>query len=258
MCILCDNTTLDRLTLPLGRLAAGELADAVRMARDAAGPGIMDEAEAVLRGESDGLLGAEVFGEVVVARALEAGVLSTADAFLWDEALTGERTMTDPRVLAFISSCAEILDDYRLLCTERKQVIEMFMECRDNGVTFSWLGRDGELWFEYRGEMYAALSEIEALEVVERELATSLHTLPADTLLRYTTLPDTGMEVLEGILTKPAEQADELLGGLIDVGALADDRVRTSGYTPFFQAEHTGPVEDLRFGEWVIVRACAE
>lgn len=258
MCILCDHGTLDKLTVPLERLGPGELAEAIRTARDAAGPGIMDEAEAMLRGESAGEVDAEIFGEVVVARAREAGVLSDADAFHWNEALTRAPASDDPRVLAFISSCAEMLDDYRLLVRERKQVIEMFMESRDDGVTFSWLGRDGELWFDYRGETYAALSEMEALEVVERELAGTLHTSTAQSLLRYTTLPDTGVEVLEGILAKPAEQADALLAGLIDIGALADDRVRASGFAPFFQNEQSRPVEDMRFGEWVIVRVCAE
>jgi hypothetical protein len=257
MCILCDHGTLDKLTLPLERLGPGELAEAIRTARDAAGPGVMDIAEAVLRGEASGRVAADTFGEVVVARALEAGVLSSSAAFQWNEGL--KRTQADdPRVLAFISSCAEILDDYRLLLGERRQVIEMFVEDRDNNVAFSWLGRDGELWFEYRAEQYAALSELEALEVVERELAGTLHTLSSEALLKYTTLPDTGLEVLEGILAKPADQADALLAGLIDIGALADDRVRTSGFAPFFQGEHTGPVEDMRFGEWVIVRVCAE
>ena len=258
MCILCDHGTLDKLTLPLDQLGPGELAEAVRTARDAAGPGVMDHAEAVLRGEAPARVGAEMFGEAVVARALEAGVLSSGDAFRWNESLRRERTPADPRVQAFVSSCCEILDDYRLLLDERRRVVEMFLESRGTGVTFAWLGRDGELWFEYRGEMHAALSEAEALEIVERELSASLHTLQAEELLRYTTLPETGLEVLEGILSKPADQADSLLAGIIDIGALADDRVRTSGFAPFFQGEQTRPVEDLRFGEWVIVRVCAE
>lgn len=258
MCILCDHGTLDRLTLPLDRLEPGELAEAIRTARDAAAPGVMDHAEAVLRGEAPGRIGSEIFGEIVVARALEAGILTSADAFRWNEALRRERALRDPRVLAFVSSCAEILDDYRLLLRERQQVVERFVEARDGGVSFAWLGRDGELWFENRGELYAVLTEAEALEIVEHELSASLHTLAPETLLRYTTLPDTGIEVLEGILTKPADLADSLLAGLIDVGALADDRVRTSGFAPFFQGEHARPVEDLRFGEWILVRMSAE
>lgn len=258
MCILCDHGTLDKLTLPLDQLGPGDLAEAIRTARDAAGPGVMDHAEAVLRGEAPARVGSEMFGEAVVARALEAGVLSSGEALRWNEALRKERTPTDPRVQAFVSSCCEILDDYRLLLDERRSVLEMFLECRDSGVSFAWLGRDGELWFEYRGEMHAVLSEVEALEIVERELGAALHTMQADELLRYTTLPETGLEVLEGILAKPADQADSLLAGIIDIGALADDRVRISGFAPFFQGEQTRPVEDIRFAEWVIVRVCAE
>lgn len=257
MCILCDHATLDKLTVPLERLGPGELAEAIRTARDAAGPGVMDEAEALLQGLSDGAVDSELFAEAVVSRAREAGVLTDAEAFRWTETLTRTHA-TDPRVLAFVSACAEILDDYRLLASERRQVIEMFTECRDGGVEFSWLGRDGELWFSYRSEMYAALNEVEALEIVDRELAASLHTVTAETLLRYTTLPDSGLEMLNEILRKPEDEANALLSGLVDIPALADDRVRTSGFAPFFQPEQTGPVEDMRFGEWIIIRVCAE
>lgn len=258
MCILCDHSTLEQLTTPLERFEPGELSEAIRMARDAASPGVMDHAEAVLRGEAPVSVGTEIFAEVVVARALEAGVLTSGEAYQWGERLRGSKALADPRVQAFVSSCAEIVDEYRLLLSERQQVVERFVEARGEGVAFSWLGRDGELWFDYRGELYAALAEAEALEIVERELSAELHTLEPETLLRYTTLPDTGLEVLQGILTKPAEVADSLLAGLIDLQALADDRVRSGGFAPFFQGEQTRPVEDMRFGEWIIVRVLAE
>jgi hypothetical protein len=254
MCILCDEGTLDRLTVPLETFGPGELAEAIRTARDAAGPGVMDYVEAVLGGELPDLMEAEIFSEVVVARAVEAGVLESSDAYQWNERLGNGAGIEDPRVQAFVSSCVEILDDYRLVMRERLQVLERFLEERDDGVRFVSLGRDGEVWFEHRGEQYAALTEVEAIEVVERELRGTLHTFEPELLLRYTTLPDTGREVLEGILAKPEEVAGSLLAGLIDLGALADDRVRDMGYAPFFQAEHSRPIEDVRFGEWIIVR----
>jgi hypothetical protein len=71
-------------------------------------------------------------------------------------------------------------------------------------------------------------------------------------------LPDTGLEVLEGILARPADAANALLVGIIDLPALADDRVRITGYAPFFPGEGDRSVEDLRFGEWVIIRHPAE
>lgn len=254
MCILCDHETLELLTTPLDQLPPGQLANAIRTARDAAGPGILDHAEAVLRGEAAHGAGVELYADIVVARALEAGVLRSADAYGWGTRLASERGHLDPRVQAFVSSCAEILDDYRILLDERRQVLDRFLEAHNAPVSFAYLGQDGELWLDYQGEAYAVLSEGEAIEIVERELSTTLHSLDPETLLRYTTLPDAGLELLQGILAKPEEVADSLLSGLIDLPALADDRVRAEGYAPYFSSDGSGPAEDLRFGDWIIIR----
>ncbi|CAN5718354.1 hypothetical protein BH23GEM8_BH23GEM8_11730 [soil metagenome] len=254
MCILCDHGTLELLTTPLERLDPGQLGNAIRTARDAASPGVLDHAEAVLREETAPNAGVELYSEIVVARALEAGVLKSSDAFGWDTRLTTERGSLDPRVQAFVSSCAEILDDYRVLFAERRQVLERFLETAGDALVFVWLGQDGELWFEYRGELYAVLAQMEAMEIVERELTETLHTLGAQMLIRYTMLPDTGIEVLENILARPPEAANALLAGMIDLPGLADDRVRVTGYAPYFPGDGERTVEDLRFGEWVIIR----
>jgi hypothetical protein len=254
MCILCDHGTLELLTTPLERLDPGQLGNAIRTARDAAAPGVLDHAEAVLREETAPNAGVELYSEIVVARALEAGVLKSSDAFGWDTRLTTERGSLDPRVQAFVSSCAEILDDYRVLFAERRQVLERFLETAGDALVFVWLGQDGELWFEYQGELYAVLAQMEAMEIVERELTETLHTLGAQMLIRYTMLPDTGIEVLENILARPPEAANALLAGMIDLPGLADDRVRVTGYAPYFPGDGERTVEDLRFGEWVIIR----
>jgi len=254
MCILCDYSTLELLTSPLDQLAPGQLANAVRTAREAAGPGVLDHAEAVLRGEAEHGASLELYGDIVVARALEAGVLTSSEAYAWGRRLTQDPGRLDPRVQAFVSSCAESLDDYRVLLGERRQVLERFLEAKGASVTFAYLGQDGEVWFEYQGEAHTVLAESEAIEIVERELGSNLHTLDPETLLRYTTLPEGGLEVLQGILAKPAEVANSLLSGLIDLPALADDRVRSGGYAPFFTEEGTRPVEDVRFGDWIIIR----
>ena len=99
---------------------------------------------------------------------------------------------------AFVSSCAEILDDYRVMLSERRQVLDRFLEAHNAPVSFAYLGQDGELWLDYQGEPYSVLSEMEAIEIVERELGATLHGLDPETLLRYTTLPDAGLEVLAG------------------------------------------------------------
>jgi hypothetical protein len=171
MCILCDHGTLEVLTSPLDRLEQGQLANAIRTARDAAGPGVLDHAEAVLRGETAATAGVELYSEIVVARALEAGVLKSSDAFGWETLLTTEQGSLDPRVQAFVSSCAEILDDYQVLYRERRQVLERFLETAGDALAFVWLGQDGELWFDYQGELYSVLGQMEAMEIVERELS---------------------------------------------------------------------------------------
>lgn len=257
MCILCDHETLELLTTPLEQLAPGQLANAIRTAREAAGPGVLDHAETVLRGEVAHGAAVELYADVIVARALEAGVLKSSDAYGWATRLSSERGQLDPRVQAFVSSCAEILDDYRVLLDERRQVLDRFLEAHNESVAFAYLGQDGELWLDYQGESFAVLTEGEAMEIVERELSGELYRLDPETLLRYTTLPDAGLELLEGILAKPEEVASSLLSGLIDLPALADDRVRAEGFAPFFRAEAVGPVEDLRFGEWIVIRMAA-
>jgi hypothetical protein len=254
MCILCDHGTLELLTTPLDRFAAGQLGDAIRSAREAAGPGILDHAEAVLRGDEQPGLDPEFYGEVIVARALESGVVTSRDASQWDALLATESGQHDPRVQAFLSSCAEILDEYALLLGERQQVIDRFVEAHSSAAQFAWLGPDGELWFDFGGESYAALTEAEALEIVQREIGSVLHSQEPEVLLRYSGLPDSGLEVLVGIQAKPVEIANSLLAGLVDLPALAEDRVRIDGYAPYFRGEPPRSVEDLRFGEWIIIR----
>ena len=254
MCILCDHGTLEILTSPLESFAPGQLGEAVRAAREAAGPGVLDHAEVVLRGDAGAGVGPELYGEIVVARALESGVLSSREASKWDSWLAAETGQADPRVQAFLSSCAEILDEYALLLVERRQVIDRFVEARSAAVRFTWLGPDGELWFDFDGESYAALSEPEALEIVQREVGSTLHTLDPELLLRYSSLPESGLDVLVGIQAKPPETANALLAGLVDLPALAEERIRASGYAAFFRGDPPRPVEDLHFGEWIIIR----
>lgn len=254
MCILCDHGTLDLLTAPLERFQPGQLAEVIRTARDAASPGVLDHAEAVLRGDAAATVDPSLYAEIVVARALECGVLSSPDASVWGRRLEGSAALRDPRVQAFLSACSEILDEYLMLADERRLVVERFVEAHNGSVRFMWLGPDGELWFDHDGESYSALSEVEAVEIVQREISGTLHALNPEILLQYTSLPETGLDVLAGIQTKTTEVANSILSGLIDLPALADDRIRSEGYAPFFRGDPPRPVEDLRFGEWVIVR----
>ena len=253
MCILCDHGTLELLTVPLESLSSGRIAEAVRAAREAAGPGVLDHAEAVLRGDADGVADVGLYDEIV-ARALESGVLSSVEASAWAAKLEAAEGLRDPRVQAFLSSSAEILDEYAVLFTERRLIVERFVEAAEGAVTFLGLGPDGELWFDFEGESYVALSAEEAMEIVQRELGTTLHTFDAEVLMRYSSLPDSAGDVLVGILAKPTEVANGILSGIVDLPLLAEDRIRAVGYAPFFRGEPPRPVEDLRFGEWIIVR----
>lgn len=254
MCILCDHATLDLLTTPLDQLAPGRLADAIRDARTAAGPGVLDHAEAVLGGEAPSAPGPDLYAEIVIARALEAGVLTSSNAYSWGARLETVAGMTDPRVQAFVSSCAEIIDEYRAVLVERGRILDRFVESHGDSVAFACLGQDGEIWFDYRGESYAALSEVEAMGIVEAEISQTLNSLDPASLMRYTALPEAGLEVITGIQTRPAEVANSILSGLIDLPALADDRVRSEGYGSFFRDEDGQPMEAQRFGEWIILR----
>lgn len=253
MCILCDHGTLELLTAPLESLAPGRVAEAVRAAREAAGPGVLDHAEAVLRGDTEPTVDASLYDEVV-GRALESAVLNSMEATAWAARLEAGEGLRDPRVQAFLSSSTEILDEYAVLLTERKQVVERFVEAPEGAVTFLGLGPDGELWFDFESESYVALAAEEAREIVQRELGSTLNTFDAEVLMRYCSLPDTASDVVVGILAKPTDVANGILGGLIDLPLLAEDRIRAVGYAPFFRGDPPRPVEDLRFGEWIIVR----
>ena len=253
MCILCDHGSLELLTVPLESLSSGRLAEAVRSAREAAGPGVMDHAEAVLRGDAEAGVEPMLYDEVV-GRALESGVLSSVDATAWAARLEDGEALRDPRVQAYLSSCAEILDEYLVLLQERRQVVERFVEAAEGRVGFLGLGPDGEIWFDFGGESYVALAAEEAREIVQRELGATLHTFETEMLMRYSTLPDNASDVVAGILTKPTDVANGILGGLVDLPLLAEDRIRAVGYAPFFRGDPPRPVEDLRFGEWIIVR----
>lgn len=258
MCILCEPKTLELLTSPLARFAPGQLAEAIRVAREAAGAGVLDYAETVLRGAAAAEVDSELYAEIVVGRARDAGLLDRSETNGWGVRLRTATAAPDPRVQAFLSSCAEIIDEYRILLAESRQVLARFLETPPDALGFTGIGQDGELWFEHRGESYTVLSEAEAMEIVERELREQLQSLSAEVLLGYSKLPDAGREVIAEVQARPAEVANEILAGMIDLSALADDRVRLEGYGPFFRNEAGGSVEDLRFGEWIVIRLSQE
>ena len=52
----------------------------------------------------------------------------------------------------------------------------------------------------------------------------------------------------------PADRANDILAGIVDLQALTEDRVRQIGYAPFVAEGVTEEFSEQRFGERIIVR----
>jgi hypothetical protein len=257
MCVFCDHRNLRLLLDPLEELEPGELAEAVRAAREAAHVGILGYAEAVLGGEATGELNPDLYLEVVLSRAEEAGVVDRAGAYAVAQRLATSAGLRDPRVQAFLSCSAEVLDEYKVACTERRQLIARYIEAAPGTLHFTHIGHDGELWFEYGADQFAALRREEAMSVVEREVASGLHDTPAGELLRYTELPASALDVIVATQKRGEREANEILDTLVDVRALAEERVREYGFAHFFRrpGEDSRVLEAVPFGEWLVLRS---
>src|SRR3954468_20685460 len=140
MCVLCDLTVLRRLGAPIDSLSPQERADAIREAREAAAVVSLDIAEAALRGETVDTADPELYSQHVLATAREEGVLSGSDTMRWRTELAGPRGPHDPRVQAFLSSCAESVADYEARAAERRKVLERYLEVRGDKVGFESIG----------------------------------------------------------------------------------------------------------------------
>ena len=254
MCVLCDVTVLRRLGASFDSLAPGERADSIREAREAAGVVAPELAEGVLRGEKLDAADPELYLRHVLDTAREEGVLSGSDSIRWRGELAGPRGPQDPRVQAFLSSCAEFVADYQAGAQERRKVLERYLEVRGTAVEFASIGRDGEIWFEHRGDRYTVMTDDEAMDIAVYRLTDGLPQMSAEELLPYTRLPASALDVLESIRGRPAEEAADVLAGIVDVALMAEDRVVRDGYAGFF-AEGEGMLsEDTDFGEYVVVR----
>jgi hypothetical protein len=254
MCVLCDVTVLRRLGASFDSLGPGERADAIREAREAAGVVAPELAEGVLRGEKVDAADPELYSRHVLATAREEGVLSGSDSIRWRGELGGARGPQDPRVQAFLSSCAELIADYQAGAQERRKVLERYLEVRGAAVEFAAIGRDGEIWFEHRGDRYTVMTDDEAMDIAVYRLTDGLAQMTSEELLPYTRLPASAIDVIEGIRGRPAEEATDVLAGIVDVALMAEDRVVRDGYAGFFAGEEGMASEDTDFGEYVVVR----
>jgi hypothetical protein len=254
MCVFCDDRNLRLLSAPLEDLATGELAHAVRAAREAAHVGLLKHAEAALgHSDAEDELDPAAYADVVLNRAEEAGMLDGPAAFVWSERLATAAGLRDPRVQAFLACGAEVIDEYRLALPERQQIVARFVEIATTAVRFTRIGEDGELWFECGNETYAALRRHEALDVVERDVARELCVIPPAELLRYTQLPHAATDILASIQGRSEDEANAILAGLVDVPALAVDRVRSTGFAYFFKHANASSPDASEFGDWILL-----
>ena len=251
MCVLCDPQALELLVLPLDRLAPVQRVRAIQTAREAASAAAAPLVEAALRGEDAFSGEADAYLEAVVERAREDGVLSRGDAFRWETECSSGRALLDPRVQAFLSGCAELVADYQARADDERVLLGRFMEARPDTVRFAALGRGWELWYQHDGHGYTVLHRDEKTRVAAVYLEGTLHGIDAAELLPYTDLPDARLALLREVQGRAPDEADDLLAGIVDVDALAADRVRRLGVARLLAGEGA---EEIPFGDHVVVR----
>jgi len=257
MCVLCDRENLRLLVAPLTSLSHRQLADAVAVAREAAWQLVLDTADAVSEDEHPEIsrsLGPDCYIDYVVERAERDGALRGDETLEWNEALRDDTIYRDPRVQAFLSSAAEGLASYILQIRGHKEALELFLEERNGGVTFAGIGASGEIIFDRAAERYVVLNDEEALRIAMDRLAASLYSEDPRWLLEYTNLPVGAADVLAAMQQGPPERANDILAGIVDLQALAEDRVRQIGYAPFVAEGVTEEFSEQRFGDRIIIR----
>lgn len=254
MCVLCDPQALGMLSAPLERLSPIERVQAIRVARDAAMVAAAPLVEAVLRGESGFAGEAEPYMQEVIERAREDGLLNRGEAFRWETEVRSGQALLDPRVQAFLAGCAEWVADYEGRAAEERTVLARFLEARPATLRFASLGRGWELWFEHGVHAYAVIHRDERARVMATYVEGMLHSMDAAELLAYTDLPEAGVELIRQLQGGSADEADDMLAGIVDVDALTEELVRRRGVAPLL-AGPEGDAEEIPFGEYVVIRA---
>lgn len=256
MCVLCNAESLRLLIVPGGHLRPLKLAESIRVAREAAGQYVVDTVDA-LRDEPGATLSHQVDPEeyvrYVVGRAQEDGVGTPPELRAWTTVLPTEYT-TDPRVQAFLSSAVEGLANYQARIDDQRVVLARFLESRLESLEFDGVGMSGELYFREGDDSYAVLSDDEALQIAVDRVSWGLHREDPGILLQYTSLPDGALDILVGAQKRPEDEANQVLAGMVDVAALAEDTLRQNGYGWLVADTQNGDVSEQRFGDRVIVR----
>ncbi len=256
MCVLCSADNLRLLTAPADSLPYLQLAESVRVAREAAMQYVLDTIHDLREtpGEAPSLdVSPEEYLHYVVERAEEDGVATPGDLRSWNAALQGEYA-ADPRVQAFVSSAVEGLARYLSKLDDQREALARFLETRPERMEFAGVGLSGELYFRHGGDAYAAVGDDEAAQIAMDRVSWNLHREDPALLLRYTDLPDSALDILRDAQKRPEEEANHVLSGMVDVPALADDALRQRGYGWLVTDNPSDVVSEQRFGDRMIIR----
>lgn len=258
MCILCNPESLRLLVTPLGSLSHPELAESIRVAREAAMQLVLDTADALqeFEGPEAALrtVGPDGYLQYVVERAEQDGVAGADEVREWNAAQNEGRVLLDPRVQAFLSSSTEGLAIYLSQIREKQAVLERFLELRPETTTFGGIGAHGEIGLDHGNDRFIVLSDEEALQIAIDRIARDLWKEDPALLLRYSNLPEDAIDLIVTAQRGPQEKASEILAGIIDVTALAEDTVRQTGYARFIAEGLTDDFSEQRFGDQLIIR----
>lgn len=256
MCVLCNAESLRLLVVPVGTLAPSKLAESIQVSRDAAVQFVLDTVDA-LRDDPGGELPlaaeAEEYVRYVIARAEEDAVATPAELREWTATHPVEYA-TDPRVQAFVSSAVEWLATYRSRIDEQQAILSRFLEDRSNSVHFAGVGPSSELYFRQGEDTYVALTDADALQIAMDRVSWGLHREEPQVLLQYTTLPDGAVDILSDAQKRPEDEANQVLAGMVDVAALAEDTLRQHGHGWLVADPQEGGVVEQRFGDRVVIR----
>ncbi len=258
MCILCNAESLRLLVTTLDSLPHPELAESIRVAREAAMQLVLDTADALqeFEGPEAALhaIGPDAYVHYVVDRAEQDGIADAAEVREWRAALGEGRILTDPRVQAFLSSATEGLAIYIAQIREKRAILERFLEVSAGSTLFAGIGPYGEISFDYGNDRYVVLSDEEAMQIAVERISRELWQEDPALLLRYSNLPEDAIDLIVTAQRGPQEKANDILAGIIDVTALAEDTVRQTGYARFVAEGISDDFTEQRFGDQLIVR----
>ena len=258
MCILCNAESLRLLVTPLPSLSNPQLAESIRIAREAAMQLALDAADALVdQTDADAALRSispEEYIRYVVERAERDGIADIQETSSWTEGLREQTLLSDPRVQAFLSSSTEALALYIDQIGEKREVLERFLEVRPGEVTFGGIGSWGEISFDGGDEKFLVLTEDEAMQIAVDRIGQTLWEIDPTELLQYTNLPADALDILVSAQQRPQEEANDVLAGIVDLPSLALDHVRRSGYGRFIAEGLADDFTEQRFGELLVVR----